>query len=223
MRLRALAPGDDIEIARLFADTLVLGEPLGFDLARLREYQHQCLAWYLTQGRDDAAVVDHDDQVVGYALVCTDEAGFARWSSRAAVRFVAASLVTVASGRMPAPSRRFYWARARDGFTLWRRRQAPPMPVHAHVNIAHSVRTATAVVLLRDHIDERTRRAGAPGWYGEMNARRGDRERALRWLGIDIVRRDPNWTFTRAIGEPVDRLTLVRHCTAPAETDGPPR
>lgn len=64
---------DDEKVRRLFARTLLLGEPLPFPLSGASQYQHVCLGWYLGAGRADAGLaIDEAGQVLGYALVCTD-------------------------------------------------------------------------------------------------------------------------------------------------------
>jgi hypothetical protein len=148
--------------------------------------------------------------LVGYALVCADSASYSRWSNRRAARFIVDTFVSWAARDLDHESGRFYAARARDTFALWDGRRRPPMPVHAHVNVEQSARSGTAARLLRDHIDERARHAGAPGWYGEMNAPAGTRERTLGRLGLEVVRRRPNRTFSWATSTPEDRLTLDR-------------
>jgi hypothetical protein len=59
-------------------------------------------------------------------------------------------------------------------------------------------------------VDERCRRAGLPGWYGEINALVGKRASALERIVGPIVDRAPNHTLTWLRGRPVERLTVVR-------------
>jgi len=48
-----------------------------------------------------------------------------------------------------------------------------------------------------------------------MNEREGTRRRALERLGAEVVHTAPNHTLTRLLGEPVQRLTLVRRLSTP--------
>jgi hypothetical protein len=205
-------PGaDDAAIASLFRDTLMLGRPIPFALDRADRYRDLCLRWYLTVGRSDAGVaLDDTGRIAGYALVCTDQVHHDRWTSRRAASFVAGTLWQLAIYGMERESRVFYAARARDARELRTVREAPPMPVHAHLNVARTARSGSIAAALRDHIDDRCARQGSVGWWAEMNAPRGRRERALDRLGIEVIRRTENATLTAAMGEPVDRLTIVR-------------
>jgi hypothetical protein len=85
------------------------------------------------------------------------------------------------------------------------------MPVHAHLNIVSSHRSGSAAVLLRQHIDQRARLAGAWGWFAEVNAPAGRRLQALERVVGPVTDRNPNHTLTWMTGEPVERLTVVRH------------
>lgn len=205
-------PGpDDAAIAALFSDTLMLGRPVPFSLERADRYRDLCLRWYLTAGRSDVGIaIDGAGHVAGYALVCTDQANLDRWTARRATAFVAGTLSQLVFYGMDRESRRFYTARARDARELRRARDEPPMPVHAHLNVARTARSGSIAAALRDHIDDRCARHGACGWWAEMNAPRGRRERALERLGIEVIHRTENATLTAAMGTPVDRLTIVR-------------
>ena len=203
---------DDEAIAALFDSTLALGEPLGFDLARIAAYRRLCLGWYLGPGRDDAAVaVDAANRVVGYALVCTDEAAYERWMRPLAHRFIAGTFVALLTARLDRPSTRFYYDRARDAFALRDNHRMRPMPAHAHLNVGRTQRSGSIALALRDHIDARCRLAGHPGWSGEINARAGTRRRALERIGLEVVSSEVNHTLSRTLGTEVIRLTVVRH------------
>jgi hypothetical protein len=84
------------------------------------------------------------------------------------------------------------------------------MPAHAHLNLTPSVRAGRGGRLLGDHIDSRVRRAGLPGWYGEINAIAGRRAAALERLGGEIVHRAHNHTLSAFAHRRIDRLTVVR-------------
>ncbi len=207
----AAALADDEKVRRLFARTLLLGEPLPFPLSGASQYQHVCLGWYLGAGRADAGLaIDEAGQVLGYALVCTDGRAHARWSRRHSIMLATRLLGRLLTFRLSRDSRRFYAERARDSLALWRGQASPPMPVHAHLNIDNRARSGSAAVALRDHIDERCRRSGQSGWFGEMNAREGTRERAVERIGLQIVHRKGNHTLSTSLGRSVVRLTVVR-------------
>jgi NTE family protein len=202
-------------VRAIFGSTLLLGRELPFSLPDLDRYESLCLDWYLGPGREDAAVVEADDgRVVGYALVCTDEQAHTRWMRRRAARFAFALLRGFALGRYRGDAARFYRCRLRDGVAMWRSGTAPPMPAHVHLNLEPGWRDGGARRLLTDHIDDRVRRAGLPGWYGEINALAGHRSRALERMGGRIAHRAPNHTLTTFLGRPVERLTLARSLTS---------
>jgi hypothetical protein len=215
MNVRSLhTPDDDRAVRRIFRATIVLGRRLPFDSRTLDRYEALCLDWYLGTGRADAAVLEDDEgTIAGYALVCTDEDGYQHWNTRRAARFAVRSLPQ-ACARNP-----FVRLRMRDGWALWRARQDAPMPAHAHMNLAPTVRAGRAGHLLGDHIDDRVRRAGLPGWYGEINAPAGRRAAALERLGGEVVHRSPNRTLSAFANQPIERLTVVRRLPQPDASD----
>jgi NTE family protein len=211
MRTRPITVDDHDAVRRIFRSTLLLGHELPFSLPDLARYESLCLDWYLGPGQEDAAVVESDDgRVVGYALVCIDNAANARWTRRRAARFALSVAGGFARGRYRGEAARFYRCRLRDGIAMWRSGRAEPMPAHVHLNLEHGWRDGAARRLLTDHIDERVRQAGLPGWYGEINALTGYRFRALERLGGRIVHRAPNHTLSAFLERPVERLTLSR-------------
>lgn len=223
MRARPLGNDDDNAVRAIFRSTLLLGRELPFSLPDLDRYESLCLDWYLGPGREDAAIVEADDgSVVGYALVCTDGEAHARWMRRRAARFAFTLLGGFALGRYRGEAARFYRCRLRDGMAMWRSGPAAPMPAHAHVNLDHAWRDGGARRLLTNHIDDLVRRAGLPGWYGEINAMAGHRSRALERLGGRIAHRAPNHTLTAFLGQPVERLTLTRSLTSALPPRPPP-
>ncbi|GAC1319914.1 MAG: hypothetical protein NVSMB12_19370 [Acidimicrobiales bacterium] len=210
MIVRPLVPGDDAAIARIFMATLVLGDGLAVTPADLEPYAALCLAWYLGPGRADAAVGDDDGVVGGYVLVCTAPAACHRWTRRAAVSYTLTVGRRLLARDYPPAAARFYHLRFRDGWAL--RRTPPPVRGlgHAHVNLVPRARAAQAGRLAAAHVDARIAAAGLPGWFGEINARAGERQRALERLGGVVVHRAPNRTLTHLLGRPVERLTVVR-------------
>lgn len=210
---------DDTAIMRLFVDTLMLGRAPDTTIWGLDRYAAVCVEWYLREGRDDAAVaVDGHGEVVGYAFVCTDPESHRRHAMSAAARLVARVVVALLTGRLDRPSRRFYAGRLRDSLELRRSLSRPPMRAHAHLNVASTARSGSTALALRTHIDDRVVRAGLPGWFAEINARVGDRERALTRLGLEVIDRAPNRTLGRELGTATNRLTIVRRLEPVART-----
>lgn len=209
MLLRDLRPGaDDAIIRTLFIQTFCLGRPAQFELPAA--YIDLCLGWYLGPGAHEAAVVEHDGEVVGYALVCSDPNAHHRWVRRATAAF-ASSLAPRCLRRDAKQLRAFARARLRDLGAVRASTVLPPMPVHAHLNIVSSQRSGSAAVLLRQHIDHRARLAGAQGWFAEVNAPVGRRLQALERVVGPVTDRRPNHTLTWMTGGAVERLTVVRH------------
>jgi hypothetical protein len=203
---------DEPELRRVFRATIALGHPVSlgadFDPA-LRPYERLCLEWYLRAAREQACVLRDGDRVVGYALVCLDPEGFARWQQRAGARFTAHVVPRLLARRYPTSIRRFYRLRLRDGWDLWRHSEdrVAGLP-HAHMNA--TTMGGLPGRLLADHVDAVVAAAGFESWYGEMNARAGRRVAALSRWGAEIVSRRPNGTLSWLTGTPVERLTVLR-------------
>jgi hypothetical protein len=206
-------PADERAVATLFDDTVLLGGgfaavPAGFDT-----YRDLCTGWYLGPGRDAVGLaVDTGDVPVGYAFVCTDEESAHRWARRAVLRAGGAIGRTALHGHLDRAGAAFYRARLRDLGGLVRARASPPAPAHAHLNVVAGARRGEVTIALIGHIDAVCRAAGHSSWYGEMNERAGRRRRGLERLGFRIVASAPNRTLTAAVGERVERLTVVRFC-----------
>ena len=212
LHTRPLRSTDDPELRRVFRATIALGQPVSLDKgveAALRPYERLCLEWYLRAARDQACVLRDGDRVVGYALVCLEPDAFGRWQQRAGARFTARVLPRLVTRRYPAPIRRFYRLRLRDGWDLWRHSEdrVSGLP-HAHLNA--TTMGGLPGRLLADHVDAVVAAAGFDSWYGEINARAGRRVAALSRWGAEIVSRRPNGTLTWLTGSPVERLTVVR-------------
>lgn len=206
-------PDDDGTVASLFDATVLLGGgfasvPAGFDA-----YRDLCIGWYLGPGRSGVGLaVDTGDVPVGYAFVCTDEEAASRWTRRALPRAVGVIGRTALCGHLDRDGVAFYRGRLRDLGGLARARVAPPAPAHAHLNVAAGARRGDVTIALVGHIDAVCRAAGHASWYGEMNERVGRRRRGLERLGFRVVAAAPNHTLSAAIGERVERLTVVRFC-----------
>jgi len=212
LHTRPLRATDEPELRRVFRGTIALGHPVspdaGFEAA-LRPYERLCLEWYLRAAREQACVLRDGDRVVGYALVCLEPEAFGRWQQRAGARFTAHVVPRLLTRRYPAPIRRFYRLRLRDGWDLWRHSEdrVAGLP-HAHLNA--TTMGGLPGRLLADHVDAVVAAAGFDSWYGEMNARAGRRVTALSRWGAEIVSRRPNGTLSWLTGSPVERLTVLR-------------
>jgi hypothetical protein len=202
----------DKEVRSLFAATVMMGLPTGHDIGCFGRYEHLCLDWYLSAGRRHAAVVidEVDDSVVGYALMCTDERSFNRWTSRAIVWTAVVVMWRLVTGRLDRRSIAFWWQRTRDAVELRRGHAQPPARAHAHMNVRVGNRSGGASLRLLKFLDECATGAGETCWYGEINTFDESRVRALQRLGLDVVHRSPNMTLSRYFARPVERLTVVR-------------
>lgn len=201
---------DDQAVRHVFRATLALGRPVPFPLPGLARYEALCLDWYLGPGRGDAAVVEHDGAVVGYALVCADAAGHARATRDAALRFTAWAAPRILARRLADPARTFWRLRLHDGWAAWRRSGGVPPLAHAHLNLVRGARGTRVALDLLTHIDDRVRTAGLAAWRGEVNAVRGRRRPALERIVGPVVDVVPNRTYSWLAGRPVDRLTVER-------------
>jgi hypothetical protein len=207
--VRPLNERDEIELRQLFRDTFVMGRPLSFSLNDRGRYEALCLDWYLGIGRQDAVVVDAGGQIVGFALVCTNQAAFQRWVRTRAARYAAYSLLILVRTNPRSSLARFHRSRLRDGWVMLRS-PSPPFQAHAHVNVRPHQLAGWAGLSLLNSVDERCRQAGLSGWYGEINALVGRRAGALQRVVGSIVHRAPNHTLSWLVGRPVERLTVAR-------------
>lgn len=207
--VRPLTEADEVELRRLFRDTLVMGHPLPFFLADGGRYESLCLDWYLGRGRRDAAVVDADGQIVGFSLVCVDQAAYRRWVRARAARYALYSVLILMRTNPRSPVARFHRCRLRDGWVMMRG-PAPPFAAHAHVNVLPHQLARWAGKTMVNFVDERCRRAGLSGWYGEINAPVGRRASALERVVGPVAHRAPNHTLSWLMGRPVERLTVAR-------------
>lgn len=205
---------DHDAIRSIFRSTLALGRPA--TIGGLELYEEFALDWYLdTRG---AAAVHRSGRpgrhpapdIDGYVLVCVDERRFERDQRRAAVRYLRRVSTRWLAGSLSPASRRFHRLRIEDGWYLYRHAPVRPAPAHVHLNLLPGARSSSAGRALVDWADEVVRSAGHHSWYAEINAPTGRRAAALRRLGAEVVHRAPNRTLTALVGEPVERLTVVR-------------
>lgn len=214
--VRPLTEGDEGELRRLFTETVVMGRPLPFALDDDGRYQSLCLDWYVGPGRPHAAVVEADGQIVGFALVCVDQAAYERWVRIRALRYLGYALRVIAR-RPRSDVARFHRKRLRDGWVMFRSPD-PPFPAHAHMNVLANRVARWAGLALLTFIDDQCRGAGLPGWYGEINAAVGKRAGALERAVGPVVHRAQNHTLSWLVGRPVERLTIARSLTRDGET-----
>lgn len=207
--VRPLNDGDEATLRRLFHETMVMGRPLPFSLKDGGRYESLCLDWYLGPGRGNAVVVDAGGEIVGFALACTDQAGYQRWVRGRAARYALYSVWTLLRSNPWSPLARFHRCRLRDGWVMWRS-APPPFAAHAHVNVLPHRLARWAGLSLVHRVDQACREAGIPGWYGEINALVGKRAGALERVVGPIAHRSPNHTLTWLMGRPVERLTVTR-------------
>jgi hypothetical protein len=225
--VRRLQRGDEVHIQRLFKDTLLLGRPAVPRVRFIDEYSDICLGWFLESGRRFAALAFRDGVAAGYALACDNP----RAQSRRALRgsaVLAPKLATAwARGALGPDSKKFYSSRLADSRTLWSGPAVAPSLLQVHLNVADGQRSGTVALALRDHLDRTASELRLDGWYGEMNALVGRRAHALERLGLRVVHRAPNRTLTAMLGQPVERLTVVRslldtdRCTTDAASSRP--
>lgn len=206
--LRPLRPGEERDVRRIFRATLLLGRPLPIDAGDLDSYTSLCLEWYLTRGT--VIVVDVDGGVRGYLLACLDQADHDRWTRRAALRWTAAAVGRIASGRYRGDARRFATVRIRDGWATWRHAPPPPHGAHGHLNLDPQLRDAQVGHRLVAAMDELVAREGLDGWFGEVNVPEGRSLAAIERAGARVVHRLPNRTFTWLTGTAVERATVAR-------------
>lgn len=211
--IRPMRPADEVEIRRIFRETLSCGTAATVDLGDLRAYEDLCLAWYLRFG--EVLVVAEDGRIAGYLLACLDERSHRAWQRRHALRWAGSSLLQVATGRRRSDARRFVLLRLRDGLASWRAPARPPADAHAHVNLEPQLRAGRIGPALARRMDALALAAGHTAWYGEMNRPTDRHHHTLERRGVRVVARRPSATFSWLAGEPTERLTLVRRVPSP--------
>ena len=204
--------GREHQVRELFWSTLTIGEPLKFELNCAEQYENLSLEWYLNSGSADCAIAMIGDKPVGYCLVCTNHDSFEKLQKKLIGRLLLACVATLLTFRMNAKSRRFYWYRLKDSFTIMRTRKDLPTDVmmHTHLNVHHSHHDGSVSLKLRSHADSVCKSHNAVGYFGEMNAVGGKRIVSLRRVGGAVVGNSKNHTFSWLTGQEIHRLTLVR-------------
>lgn len=199
---------DLVAVRRIFGATVALGRPVA--VAGIDAYARFSLEFYATHRAGHVAVHERDGLVNGYVLVATDEDAHDRWQRWAAARYVACIASQRATGRLRGAAWAFHRDRLRDGWALYNAGPRRAAPAHVHCNLLPSARAVDAGRKLVDAADTIVAEAGHDAWYAQINATLGSRANALTRLGAEIIDRAPNLTLTNLIGEPVERLTIVR-------------
>lgn len=199
-------------VRRLFQETILMGKPLGFPLDEIGLYEELSLSWYITNAAHLGAVAIRDDEVVGYALVCTDPVAYDEWLAKIVKKLTRRVFIRLITFCLSARSRKFYRLRFLDSLTVWKSRKRLPLDVgaHVHMNIKEGERSGAVALALLGHIDHVCRDQSVVSWIGEINASLGSRERALARVLGEIIAIEPNRTFTDLVGHPVNRLTVRR-------------
>ncbi len=206
--IRPARAADHADVRRIFVATMALGAPPDVPGLDTDAYARLCLDWYLTRG--DAFVVEEDGRVRGYLLCCLDQRDHARWSRRAGLRWLLASLPALVGLRGGARLRRFLRLRIVDGWRAFR--HAPPAPhaAHAHFNLEAGVRGNDTGHRLAAVMDTLVAERGLDGWYGEMNFPEGMPTEALTRAGAVLGHRERSATFSWLTGQAVWRTTVAR-------------
>lgn len=196
------------EIARIMTDTMLLGRPVPG--AHIDEYVTACLSCYQMTAHSDAVVCRTGDNIAGYALISLDPRAAEEYARRQAMRLAAAIAGQWVTGRLSAPTRRFYKLRTIDTVALMRGTRDRGRVPHAHVNVVSGARSGRAAHALLQQIDDSVRNAGFDTWIGEINAVAGSRQSALERLGFTVLSRSRNHTLSGLSGRRVERLTVER-------------
>ncbi|MFZ8968954.1 MAG: hypothetical protein ACO20G_07935 [Ilumatobacteraceae bacterium] len=200
--------GDFDEIARIMTDTMLLGQPVpGVDID---EYVAACLSCYRMTAHSDAVICRTGDNVAGYALISLDPQAAEGHARRQAMRLAAAIAVQWVTGRLSAPTRRFYKLRTIDTVALMRGTRDRGRVPHAHMNVVSGARSGRVAHALLQEVDRSVRTAGFDTWIGEINAVAGSRQGALERLGFTVLSRSRNHTLSGLSGRRVERLTVER-------------
>jgi len=210
-------------IETIFRSTMAGGSPMPFFLDGIDDYTRFCLEWYFTAAGGHTIAVLDGERVVGYALVATDPAAYERHLKRAFASLVVRVSLRLMSGRLNAPSRRFFRDRARDSWLIWQDRHRIDVAdeAHAHMNVAADVRHGTVAAELRAAIDRTVATSGHVSWIGEVNGDFGRRRRALERIVGDVLDERPNITASRMLGHRVVRYTVRRPLTRSREFTAP--
>jgi GNAT superfamily N-acetyltransferase len=200
------------DISSVFRSTFALGTGTG-RLAVADAYEAFALGWFLDR-LDDAVVAVRDGQVVGYALLCPDPASLEQWTNRAARRLARRAAALGVRGRLTRRDALFLFLRLRDALSLSRTRRGshPNNGLHpeVHLNVVEGHRGGGAALALLDAVDRLAEARGVTQWWGEINAEKGRRSRALERVVGEVVASSPNRTFSWMCGIPIERLTVRR-------------
>lgn len=205
-----LRPLDDrgIEmVPGIFWSTFLMGRALPFEVHDRGAHERLVLGWYL-ENPSDSRLVWWEGRPVGYVLVCTDQARFERWQLKEGVRYLRRVMPRLPG--MSPEARRFVMMRLLDGLDAWRDEDPVGAGAHAHFNLERAARSGLVIKTLIQHVDDACSKAGLSHWTGQMNDRGGGRRKVMAGYGFRVVSRSENRTLSHLLGEPVERLTVVR-------------
>lgn len=215
MKLRPLTPTDDVEIKKIFLETIVLGQPLKFTIRFQEDFAYVSLGWYLKYARElGRCIITDDGQVVGYVLICADEKSFSRWMYKQTIRLTIKSISVAPLGLLRGGTWGLYWRRVADGAKLTRQELPDRFDMHAHVNMRSHARFGAGGLQSLRYVDEQASILGFAGWYADVNSKAGRRSAGLERLGGQITQRSFNRTLSWLAGEPIERLRVVRRASS---------
>lgn len=206
--LRPMEPSHWSDVVSIFWDTFALGSPIPFRIGCRDSYEQLALSWY-REYPDQSRVAIIDGKVVGYVLVCTDQASFEAAQYRNALRYLRHVLP-----RLIAPisryEREFIRTRLIDGFEAWRDEDPHRVGAHAHFNVSRGFRSGLMVRKYVEHIDAMCVESGLSHWTGQINAKDGRRRSVLETYGFTAVSATRNRTLSWLTRGEVERITVVR-------------
>lgn len=208
-RLRGLEPRDTAGIKRVLTQTMLLGQPLPFEVMDFDALLEYFLGYYLDEEPESGrVVVDQADEVIGYLLGCTQPAAESRWRRAAALRLAAR---WARRWRHYDPMTRwFYGLRLRDAREVLLD-PGPSLPAFCHWHLTPAARGRWGRTFMRWFRD-RVAAAGLESYGGEhAMPERQSPELFLR-LGAQITHRVRHHTLSALTGQPVWRITIEVRC-----------
>jgi hypothetical protein len=195
-------------VTSIFWDTFVLGSPIPFRIGCRDVYEQLALSWY-QEHPEQSRVAVIDGKVVGYVLVCTDQAAFEAAQYRNGLNYLRHVLPRLI-GPISRLERKFILTRLLDGFEAWRDEDPMAVGAHAHFNLKRGFRSGRVVRGYVEHIDVMCADAGLTHWTGQINAKDGRRVRLLEEYGFNLASTTPNRTLSWLARSEVRRVTVVR-------------
>ncbi len=207
-QLRPIEPPHWSDVSSIFWETFVLGSPIPFRIGCRDVYEQLVLSWYQERS-DQSRVAVVDGEVVGYVLVCTDQAAFEAAQYRNGLSYLR-QVVPRLIDPISRLERKFILTRLLDGFEAWRDEDPMAVGAHAHFNLKRGFRSGHVVRDYVEHIDLMCADAGLTHWTGQINARAGRRARVLEEYGFKLASATPNRTLSWLARSEVQRITVIR-------------